>query len=235
MPNLEIEAIAPATTDATPSSTYWTTSIQYASCYHSRLMRLLTSIMAIVMTTACGSGEKAAAPAAAAAAPVTSAVVSGTVPRNAVVALVPVEAQPSPSGPAVMDQYAKQFVPNVLYVRLGQPVEFRNSEDMPHNVTVIRRGSGTQVFNVSTEPQQKYVHTFDRAGQFDVTCDIHPGMQATLIAAPSPIATVADDGGRFSLSNVKPGAYKLHVTFEGRTVEQNLDVAGARTEITVNK
>ena len=133
-----------------------------------------------------------------------------------------------------MDQYAKQFVPNVLYVRVGQPVEFRNSEDMPHNVTVIRRGSGAEVFNVGTEPQQKYVHTFDRVGQFDVTCDIHPGMQATLIAAQSPIATVADDNGRFTLSNIKPGSYKLSLTFEGRTVEQPLEVKDARTDVRVN-
>jgi hypothetical protein len=130
-----------------------------------------------------------------------------------------------------MDQYAKQFVPNVLYVRVGQPVEFRNSEDMPHNVTVIRRGTGAEVFNVGTEPQQKHVHTFDRIGQFDVSCDIHPGMQATVIAAPSPYATVADDRGRFSIANVKPGSYKLNVTYEGRTVEQAVDVSRERTEV----
>lgn len=193
-------------------------------------MRLMTLAPVIVMTIACGSEQRASPPSEVAAAPVTSSVVSGTVPPNAIVALVPVEPLPAPDGPAVMDQFAKQFVPNVLYVRVGQPVEFRNSEDMPHNVSVIRRGSGTEVFNVGTEPQQKYVHTFDRIGQFDVTCDIHPGMQATLIAAPSPYATIADDAGKFSIPNVKPGSYKLNLTYEGRTVEQALDVRGPRTE-----
>ncbi len=161
-----------------------------------------------------------------------SSEVTGTVPRNAIVTLVPTaDTAPPPSAPAVMDQYAKQFVPNTLYVRVGQPVEFRNGEDMPHNVTVLRRGSGAEVFNVSTEPQQKYVHTFDRVGQFDVTCDIHPGMQATLIAAPGDLATIADNDGRFTFSNVKPGAYTLSVNFEGRTVEQPLQVKDARTEV----
>jgi len=155
------------------------------------------------------------------------------VPRNAIVTLIPAEGAPMPEGPAIMDQYAKQFVPNTLYVRVGQPVEFRNSEDMPHNVTVLRRGSGAEVFNVSTEPQQKYVHTFDRVGQFDVTCDIHPGMQATLIATTGAIATIADDNGGFTLSNVKPGAYKLSLNYEGRTVEQPLEVKDARTEVRV--
>lgn len=159
--------------------------------------------------------------------------VTGTVPRNAIVTLVPAEGAPMPAQPALMDQYAKQFVPSTLYVRVGQPVEFKNSEDMPHNVTVLRRGSGAEVFNVSTEPQQKYVHTFDRAGQFDVTCDIHPGMQATLIAAPGDLATIADDSGRFTFPNVKPGSYKLSLNFEGRTVEQAVEVKDARTELRV--
>jgi plastocyanin len=195
-------------------------------------MRLMMIVPAIALAIACGSEEKAA-PAAAPPASITSSVVSGTVPRNAIVALVPAETLPAPAEPAVMDQYAKQFVPNVLYVRVGQPVEFRNSEDMPHNVTVHRRGSGTEVFNVGTEPAQKYVHTFDRIGQFDVTCDIHPGMQATLIASPSPYATVADDGGRFTIADVKPGSYKLNLTYEGRTVEHPLQVAGPRTDVKV--
>ena len=193
----------------------------------------MTMAVAIMMTLACGAEDHAPS-AAPPAAPVTSSVVSGTVPRNAIVALVPAEPLPAPAGPAVMDQYAKQFVPNVLYVRVGQPVEFRNSEDMPHNVAVVRRGSGATVFNVGTEPQQKYVHTFDRIGQFDVTCDIHPGMQATVIATPSPLATIADDTGRFTIADVKPGSYKLSLTYEGRTVEQPLEVAGPRTDVKVS-
>jgi len=195
-------------------------------------MRSTTFIMIVAasLTSACGSSTPAEAPAPAPPA-ATSAEVTGTVPPNAIVTLIPAEGAPMPEGPAIMDQYAKQFVPNTLYVRVGQPVEFRNSEDMPHNVTVLRRGSGAEVFNVSTEPQQKYVHTFDRVGQFDVACDIHPGMQATLIATAGPLATIADNNGRFTLSNVKPGAYKLSLNYEGRTVDQPLDVKDARTEV----
>ena len=195
-------------------------------------MRSTTFIMIVAasLTSACGSSTPAAAPAPAPPAAASSEV-TGTVPRNAIVTLIPAAGAPMPEGPAIMDQYAKQFVPNTLYVRVGQPVEFRNSEDMPHNVTVLRRGSGAEVFNVSTEPQQKYVHSFDRVGQFDVTCDIHPGMQATLIATTGALATIADDNGRFTLSNVQPGAYKLSLNYEGRTVEQPLDVKDARTEV----
>lgn len=193
----------------------------------------LIATLAASLTAACGSSAPPASSSSSAPPTATTSEVTGTVPRNAIVSLLPAQPAPMPEGPAVMDQYAKQFVPNVLYVRVGQPVEFRNSEDMPHNVTVLRRGSGVEVFNVGTEPGQKYVHTFDRIGQFDVTCDIHPGMQATLIAAPSPYATVADDSGRFTISDVKPGSYKLNLTYEGRTVEQPLDVKGPRTDVKI--
>lgn len=140
---------------------------------------------------------------------------------------------PLPAGPAVMDQISKRFEPEILYARVGQLVEFRNSEDMQHNVTAVRRGPGTEIFNVGTEPQQTYAHTFDRPGQYDIICDEHPGMQATLIAADAARATVSDQSGKFTFANVPFGDYRLRVTFEGRTVEHPVSVTGARTVVTL--
>jgi plastocyanin len=192
----------------------------------------LLLIPILVATAACSAPDSQPARAAAEPTSAGPGVVAGTAPSGAIIALMPAAGDaPMPEGPAVMDQYSKTFVPNLLYVRVGQPVEFRNSEDMPHNVSVTRRGSGTEIFSVSTEPQQKYVHTFDRTGQFDVTCDIHPGMQALVVAAPSALATIADERGAFSIANVPAGSYKVALTFEGRTVERTLEVKGPRTEI----
>jgi plastocyanin len=198
----------------------------------SAVARATVAAVALLAVAGC-KGRDSNATASTSPEQISTAVVSGIAPPNAIVTLLPHDAAPVPDSPAVMDQYAKQFVPHTLYVRIGQPVEFKNSEDLPHNVTAIRRGPGTEVFNVSTEPRHNYVHTFDRAGQYDISCDIHPGMQATLIAAPGDVATVADDDGRFSISNVKLGSYKLSLNFEGRTVEQPLEVKEARTEVRV--
>src|SRR4030095_16425914 len=120
------------------------------------------------------------------------------------------------------DQISKQFLPGVLVARVGQPVEFRNSEDMPHNVAVTRRGSGTAGFNVGTAPHHKYTHTFDRVGQFDVKCDIHEGMEATVIVAKGPVTTIAEDDGRFSFSDVAFGRYTLSLTYSGQTGERGM-------------
>jgi plastocyanin len=162
--------------------------------------------------------------------------VTGIAPKNAIVTLLPAAAPlPMPEQPAVLDQIAKQFLPPVLLVRVGQPVEFRNSEDMPHNVSVTRRGTGTEVFNVGTEPHSKYTHTFDRVGQFDVLCDIHEGMSAIVIVARGPETTIAADDGRFAFQKIAFGSYNLSLTFEGRTVEQPIEVTTARTEVKLVK
>jgi plastocyanin len=191
--------------------------------------------LALLLSVACAPGKEA--PASAPQAPAaSSSEVTGIAPKNALVTLLPASGPPAmPAEPAVLDQVSKQFLPHTLLVRVGQRVEFRNSEDMPHNVAVTRRESGSEVFNVSTEPHQKYDHTFDRVGQFDVKCDIHEGMEATLIVARGPMTTIAADNGRFSFSNVAFGSYMLSLTYTGQTVEQAVEVSGARTEVKLTR
>ena len=197
---------------------------------------LIAIVILSVATAACNSSEPATAPAAAPAPTATSSEVTGIVPKNAIVTLLPATGEPPmPAEPALMDQVSKQFIPRLLLARVGQPVEFRNSEDMPHNVSVLRRDSGKEVFNVGTEPHQNYVHTFDRVGEFDVKCDIHEGMEATVIVAKGPMTTTAQDDGRFSIPNVAFGSYRVSVTFSGQTVEQPLEVSGPRTELKLTR
>jgi plastocyanin len=200
------------------------------------MMRGSAVIAAALLAAACGPGQPAPAAGAAPAPAATSSIVTGIVPKNAIVTLLPAAgAPPVPAEPAVMDQRSKQFIPAALIVYVGQPVEFRNSEDMPHNVAVVRRDSGAELFNVGTEPNQKYVHTFDRVGQFDVKCDIHEGMEALVIAARGPITTIAGYDGRFAIANVAFGSYTASVTFAGQTVEQRLAVGEARTELKLRR
>ena len=191
----------------------------------------------VILSAAMAACNSSAPPAAPAAAPVaTRSEVTGIAPKNAIVTLLPAAGDPPmPAEPAVLDQISKQFLPHTLLARVGQPVEFRNSEDMPHNVTVHRRESGSEVFNVGTEPHHKYVHTFDRVGEFDVTCDIHEGMEATVIVARGPMTVTAGDDGRFSIPSVAFGSYKVSLTFAGQTVEQALEVSGARTEFKLTR
>lgn len=195
-------------------------------------MRVVAAFFVLVGAVACTA--QPAMPKTATADSSTTAVVSGVVPANAIVTLLPAEgAPPMPAEPAVVDQISKQFLPSSIIIRPGQPLEFHNSDDLPHNITVTKRVSGTELFNVSTERGQKYVHTFDRLGQYDVRCDIHEGMEATVIVAAGPVTTIAADDGRFALPNIAPGRYKLSVTYAGQTIERPLDVKTPSTTVTM--
>lgn len=199
---------------------------------HARLLMVCTCLV----HAACSGAPDANRPPSAAAAPAsaesTSSVVVGRVPPGALVVLEPATGvMPMPEGGALMDQFAKAFVPEMLFVRVGQEVTFRNSEDQLHNVTVVGSRTGTAVFNISQSPFDSYKHTFDRPGEFAVTCDIHPGMRATIVATTSPHAVYANAGGAFSLPDVAPGSYKLRIAADGNHSERIVEIKGARVDL----
>ncbi len=66
------------------------------------------------------------------------ATVAGAAPAGAVVSLQPAGGPPpAPADPAVIDQRGNQFLPGFPMIQSGQTVEFRNSEDLPHNTVVL--------------------------------------------------------------------------------------------------
>jgi len=56
-----------------------------------------------------------------------------------------------------------------------------------------------------------------------------------VIVARGPMTTIAGDDGRFSLPNVAFGSYTLSLTYSGQTVEQAVEVSGARTEVKLTR
>jgi plastocyanin len=201
------------------------------------LIRAAIVPFVLVLAVACAKTEEPPAASPQAAAPTVPGgrtTLTGQAPAGSVVSLEPAVAREHalPEGPAVLDQYGKAFVPDLLVVRVGQPVEFRNSEDVDHNVAVARSPTGTKIFDTSTSAYEKYVHTFDRAGRYDVSCDVHPGMRATIIAATTPYVTVVDGSGRFRFADLEPGPYTLAVSGT-RSLERKLEVTGGEMDLGV--
>jgi hypothetical protein len=172
-----------------------------------------------------------AAPAAAAgsAAP---ALVTGQAPPGAIVSLEPLDGEfPLPEGPVILDQYSRAFVPDLLFARVGQVVEFRNSEDVEHNIRVLRNPTGTTVMDVSGSQNQVFKHTFDQSGTYDVSCDIHPGMRGTIVVSSTPFITGTDERGGFTLRDVPVGRYTLKVLANGRETTKEITVTSPRTDV----
>jgi hypothetical protein len=136
-----------------------------------------------------------------------------------------------PDGGAVMDQFAKAFVPETLFVRIGQPVTFKNSEDQLHNVTVVRTRTGTGVFAISQNQGDVHTHTFEEAGEYDVTCDVHPGMRATIVATTTPHTMYADSRGAFVFPAIPRGRYTLRVAARGQDYSRAIEVGAVRVDV----
>lgn len=159
--------------------------------------------------------------------------VSGTLPPAAggfpsIVILEPEggTAVPAQHEPPYMDQIQQMFIPGVLMVRTGQPVEFRNSDEVLHNVRVREDATHAPSFNVAIPTGEKYVFTFQRDGFYDVGCDIHPGMAAQIVSSHSPYTAVADAEGNFTIENVPAGTYRAIVWAGSQKIEKPLTVAG---------
>ena len=133
----------------------------------------------------------------------------------------------------VMDQVGQTFGPEVLLVRTGQPVEFRNNDDTLHNVHVSHDETHEPAFNVAIPTGGSYNFTFAYDGFYRVGCDIHPSMAATIFSTTTPFATLAEPDGRFAFADVPAGAWTVNVYAAGRQLRRDVDVRGGVTAVTV--
>ena len=139
-----------------------------------------------------------------------------------------------PGGQPVLDQYLLTFFPEVLFIRTGQPTEFRNSDGVLHNVRVRVAGTNVPAFNIALPIGATYRHVFEHKGLYDVLCDIHSGMSATIVAASTPYATIADPQGGFVFNDVPPGKYMVTAYLPAqKRLEREIDVGDGRTEVTI--
>ena len=155
---------------------------------------------------------------------------------TAVVLLEPKSARtfPAQTDRPVMDQVGLTFGPELLLVRTGQPVEFRNSDDTLHNVHVTHEETRTPAFNVAIPTGNSYNHTFDLDGFYRVGCDIHPAMAASVFAATTPYTAVAESDGSFTFSDVPTGAWTVTVYTGGKRLRKDVEVKGGLTEVTID-
>lgn len=207
-----------------------------------RRRRSIGWLAAAVIVSACSRAEPPAPPPSAATTPppapqsnagrIVGKVQGGGI---AIVVLAPATARtfPAQDEKPVMDQANLTFTPELLLVRTGQAAEFRNSDDVLHNVNVKHEETREQAFNVAIPTGGTYDHTFAREGFYRVGCDIHPAMAASIFASASPFTTVAGSDGSFAFEEVPPGQWTVTAYAGGRRMQKAVDVTTGVVDVTV--
>lgn len=71
------------------------------------------------------------------------------------------------------------FKPNVITVKPGTHVVFKNQDDLPHTVVV----PGMQVKSAMLDTGDSYEADFEKPGEFAYFCGVHPMMTGKVIVA----------------------------------------------------
>ncbi|MBI2839726.1 MAG: carboxypeptidase regulatory-like domain-containing protein [Acidobacteria bacterium] len=115
-----------------------------------------------------------------------------------------------PTAAVNVDQKQLAFVPHVVAVQAGTPVEFLNSDPFLHNV--FSPDACCDKFNLGSWPQgQKKSYTFKKECVATLLCNVHPEMEGFVVAVPTPYFAVTDKTGKWSIPDVPAGKYTLKV------------------------
>jgi plastocyanin len=183
-------------------------------------MRMLIATVLALFSTAAAAGE-----------------ISGkvTTPKGGVGLLVYVVNAPGtfapPAKPVVVDQKHLEFIPYVVAVPVGGTVEFKNSDNVAHNVFTPDMGG----YNLGTfPPGQSQSHVFKEAGIYVQLCSMHPEMEAYVVAVQNPYYAVTSADGSYVIKGVPDGTYAVRAIGKAmkkkdRTKDFPVTVAGKTT------
>jgi plastocyanin len=130
-------------------------------------------------------------------------------------------------------QKDKRFLPHVLAVPVGATVEFRNDDELFHNVFSLSKPNDFDLGLYKSGAERERV--FDSPGPVQLLCNIHSFMNGFIYVVDSPWFAQADGAGRFTVRNVPPGQYELEVWHEwaSHTVKRELKVASGMDGVVV--
>jgi plastocyanin len=110
---------------------------------------------------------------------------------------------------AVLAQKNKAFEPHLLVVTRGSTVDFPNHDPWFHNVFSLFNGKRFDL-GLYEAGTSRTVH-FDREGISFIFCNIHPEMSAVVVVLGTPHFAITSKQGLYSIPDVPPGRYMLHV------------------------
>jgi len=99
--------------------------------------------------------------------------------RTLLIALVALVALPAMADPQTVTIDNFSFKPNVITVKPGTHVVFKNQDDLPHSVVI----PDMQVKSPLMDTDGSYDADFEKPGEYKYFCGIHPMMTGKVIVA----------------------------------------------------
>jgi plastocyanin len=119
-----------------------------------------------------------------------------------------------PTEPVIIDQKGCLYVPHVAGAQVGQPIEFRNSDAMLHNVHGSPKDSSGWNLALPRQGAERTITVDHPEVMISVRCDLHPWMQGWLGVLDHPYFGVSGADGRVTLKDVPAGDYVVGVWHE---------------------
>jgi len=121
---------------------------------------------------------------------------------------------PPPKEPVVIDQIGCLYSPRVVGARVGQKVNFLNSDELFHNVRTVTHHN--ENFNESMpNKNDKFTKVFTKPEIFLQTkCSVHPWMNAYIAVVEHPYFSVSSESGEYTIDDLPTGTYTLEVWHE---------------------
>jgi hypothetical protein len=138
---------------------------------------------------------------------------------------------PVPQTPVALDQKGCVYIPHVVGMMAGQPLQIINSDPTLHNIhplPVVNAG-----FNIGMPIQgMKQNRVFPKPEPvFHVKCDVHPWMSAYIATFSHPFFGVSNGQGTVELNSLPAGTFQIQAWHEKYGVQtQTVSVAAGETK-----
>ena len=138
---------------------------------------------------------------------------------------------PASSDPVVIDQNGCEYIPHVSGIQTGQPLRFRNSDGILHNIkatpTANRGFNISQPTTMESGPPQPFR---TQEVMVPIECDAHGWMRSYVGVVDHPYFAVSGADGTYEIANLPPGSYTIEAWHERfGTQTQQLTVAPNET------
>jgi plastocyanin len=122
------------------------------------------------------------------------------------------------------------FAPALLPVQTGTKVAFPNLDDTYHNIFSFSPAKRFDLGRYRGDERPIPSVVFDMPGLVTVRCDIHEHMRALILVLDTPHFALSDPEGKFRLSGLPAGHYKLKAWLSSRTtLERPVELSGGST------